>query len=68
MLGLFTRPTAFLCSGMMAFAYWLAHGTTSFFPIANGGEEAAFYCFVFLFISARGSGSWSVDAARAADE
>ena len=66
MFGLFTRWTAFLCSGLMAFAYWLAHGTSSFFPIANGGEEAAFYCFVFLFLAARGSGIWSLAAARAA--
>ena len=68
MLGLFTRWTAFVCSGLMAFAYWLAHGTAGFFPIANGGEVAAFYCFVFLFISARGCGSWSVDSARASAE
>ena len=61
MIGLFTRPTAFLCSGLMAFAYWLAHGTSALLPIENGGEEAAFYCFVFLFISARGGGAWSVD-------
>ena len=63
-IGLFTRWAAFLCSGLMAFAYWLAHGTASFFPIANGGEEAAFYCFAFLFISARGGGDWSLDARR----
>lgn len=63
MLGLFTRPAAFLSSGTMAFAYWLACGTKAFLPLVNGGELAAAYCFTFLFIAARGSGEWSVDAA-----
>ena len=62
--GLFTRWAAFLCSGLMAAAYWMAHGMNAFFPIQNGGELAVLYCFVFLFISAQGSGIWSVDAAR----
>jgi len=60
-LGWFTRPTAFLCSGLMAFAYWMAHGTQALLPIANHGELAALYCFVFLFIATRGAGIWSVD-------
>ncbi|MDZ7643837.1 MAG: DoxX family protein [Woeseiaceae bacterium] len=64
MIGLFTAPVAFLCSGLMAAAYWMAHGPSPFLPILNGGELAALYCFVFLYISARGSGIWSVDAAR----
>jgi putative oxidoreductase len=64
MIGLFAGWAAFLCSGLMAFAYWMAHGTNALFPIQNGGELAALYCFVFLFISAHGSGIWSVDAAR----
>ncbi len=64
MLGLFTRWTAFLCSGLMAAAYWMAHGTNALFPLANGGELAALYCFVFLFISAKGAGIWSVDDSR----
>ena len=64
MVGLFTRWAAFLCSGLMAAAYWMAHGTNALFPIANGGEPAALYCFVFLFLSARGPGIWSVDASR----
>jgi putative oxidoreductase len=64
MLGLFTRWAAFVCSGLMAAAYWIAHGTQALFPIQNGGEMAALYCFVFLFISARGPGIWSVDGAR----
>jgi len=64
MLGLFTRWAAFLCSGLMAAAYWMAHGRKDLFPMLNGGELAVLYCFVFLFISAYGSGRWSVDAAR----
>jgi putative oxidoreductase len=63
-MGLFTRPVAFICSGMSAVAYWMAHGTQSFFPIANGGEIVALYCFIFLFIATRGSGIWSVDQLR----
>jgi putative oxidoreductase len=63
MIGLFTRWAAFLCSGLMAFAYWLAHGTRALLPIVNQGELAVIYCFVFLFIAARGPGAWSVDAA-----
>jgi putative oxidoreductase len=63
-VGLFTRWAAFLCSGLMAAAYWIAHGTNAFFPLLNGGELAALYCFVFLFISANGAGIWSADAAR----
>ena len=64
MAGLFTRWAAFLCSGLMAAAYWMAHGAQGVFPIVNGGELAALYCFVFLFISAQGSGIWSVDGVR----
>ena len=64
MLGLFTRPVAFLCSGLMAFAYWMSHGTKALLPIENRGELAALYCFLFLFISAHGSGIWSLDALR----
>ncbi len=66
MLGLFTSWAAFLCSGLMAFAYWLGHGTKALFPLQNGGELAALYCFVFLFIAARGAGMWSADRARGA--
>ncbi|MEO1488403.1 MAG: DoxX family protein [Pseudomonadota bacterium] len=61
-VGLFTRISAFLCSGMCAVGYWLAHGLGSFFPINNGGELIALYCFLFLFIACRGSGPYSVDA------
>lgn len=64
MIGLFTRPAAFLASGTMAVAYWLAHGTRDLFPINNGGELAALYCFVFLYIATRGGGAWSLDGRR----
>lgn len=64
MIGLQTRLAAFLCSGLMAFAYWLAHGLNALLPIQNQGELAVIYCFVFLFISARGAGIWSVDGGR----
>lgn len=60
MIGLFTAPAAFLASGLMAAAYWMAHGTNDFFPILNRGELAALYCFVFLYISTKGDGIWSV--------
>jgi len=63
MLGLCTRWAAFLCSGMMAAAYWMAHGTNALLPIMNEGELAALYCFVFLAIAAHGPGIWSADAA-----
>ncbi|WP_137752203.1 DoxX family protein [Sphingopyxis sp. L1A2A] len=64
-IGLFTRPAAFIASGMSAVGYWVAHGTQSPFPIVNGGETIALYCFIFLFIATRGAGIWSVDGARA---
>lgn len=64
MIGLFTRGAAFLASGLMAAAYWIAHGPNALLPIQNNGELAALYCFVFLFISTQGGGIWSVDAAQ----
>jgi putative oxidoreductase len=64
MIGLFTSWAAFLCSGLMAAADWMAHGTEALFPIQNGGELAVLYCFAFLLISARGAGIWSVDGSR----
>ena len=66
MIGLFTRPAAFLCSGVMAVAYFVAHQPRGLLPIQNGGELAALYCWVFLFLSARGPGVWSVDETRGA--
>ena len=67
MIGLLTRWAAFLCSGLMAFAYWIAHGTKALFPIQNQGELAVLYCFVFLYIAAKGPGIWSVDGSRGGD-
>jgi putative oxidoreductase len=64
MVGLATSPVAFLCSGFMAAAYWMAHGMRALLPVQNQGELAAIYCFVFLYLAARGSGIWSVDGAR----
>jgi putative oxidoreductase len=63
-IGLFTRWAAFFCSGLMAAAYWMAHGTNHLLPMLNGGELAVLYCFVFLYIAANGPGIWSADAAR----
>ena len=65
LVGLYTRWAAFLCSGLMAAAYWMAHGSRHLLPLINEGELAALYCFVFLFIAAKGPGIWSVDASRA---
>jgi len=62
-LGLFTRPAAFLASGMSAVGYWVAHGAKNPFPIVNGGETIALYCFLFLFIATRGAGIWSIEGA-----
>ncbi len=68
-VGLFTRPVAFVLSGLMAFAYFIAHAPRDFFPILNGGELAALYCFVFFYLAFAGGGAWSVDALwRGADE
>jgi putative oxidoreductase len=61
MIGLLTRPAAFLCSGLMAAAYWMGHGTKALLPVQNQGELAALYCFLFLYVAARGAGPWSVD-------
>lgn len=63
-LGLFTRPAAFLASGTMAVAYWMAHAPQNAFPVNNGGDAAILYCFVFLFFAAAGPGAWSLDGMR----
>ncbi len=63
-LGLFTRPVAFLLSGEMAVAYFTAHAPRAFFPMLNGGEPAVLYCFVFLYLFFAGPGPWSIDAMR----
>jgi len=60
-IGLFTRPVAFILSGMCAVAYFYAHAPRGFYPILNGGELAALYSFVFLYLAAAGGGIWSVD-------
>jgi len=60
-IGLFTRPAAFLLSGMAAVAYFYVHAPGGFFPILNDGELAALYSFVFLYLAAAGGGPWSVD-------
>ena len=65
LIGLFTRPVAFLLAGEMAVAYFQFHFPHSFWPTINGGAAAALYCFVFLYLSAAGAGPWSVDARRA---
>ncbi len=61
-LGLFTRPVAFVLSGLMAFAYFIAHAPRSFFPILNGGDAAILYCFVFLYLVFAGGGHWRIYA------
>jgi putative oxidoreductase len=61
-VGLFTPVAAFLASGEMAFAYWMAHGPHALLPIMNHGELAVLFCFAFLFIAAEGSGLWSLDS------
>lgn len=63
-IGLFTRPVAFVLSGMMAVAYFMFHAPAGFHPILNGGELAIMYCFVFLYLAAAGAGPWSLDAKR----
>jgi putative oxidoreductase len=60
-IGLATTPVAFVLSGLMAFAYFMAHAPLNFFPVLNGGEPSVLYCFLFLYIAAAGPGSWSVD-------
>jgi putative oxidoreductase len=63
-IGLFTRPVAFILSGFTAVAYFMVHAGRSFYPVLNGGELAALYCFVFLYFVFAGAGSWSIDALR----
>lgn len=63
-VGAFTRPVAFVLSGLMAFAYWIAHAPQSPFPVLNGGDGAVLFCFIFLYLVFAGGGAWSVDAWR----
>jgi putative oxidoreductase len=64
LLGLFTRPAAFILSGELAFAYFIAHAPQGFFPLTNGGESAVLFCFIFLYLAAAGGGPWNLDALR----
>ncbi len=64
LLGLFTRPVAFLLAGEMAVAYFMGHFTQGFWPMLNGGQPAILYCFIWLYFSAAGPGPWSLDAKR----
>jgi putative oxidoreductase len=67
LIGLFTRPTAFILSGEMAFAYFIGHASRGnvWVPMLNGGELAVMWCFVFLYFAVAGAGAWSVDGVRA---
>lgn len=62
-LGLFTRAAAFVCSGQMAAAYFIAHGSQGFWPALNGGDAAILFCFIFLYLVFAGGGPWSLDRA-----
>jgi putative oxidoreductase len=62
-LGLFVRPAAFIASGMCAVGYWMVHAGNGIYPIVNGGELIAVYCFLFLFVATKGAGIWSVEGA-----
>jgi putative oxidoreductase len=66
LIGLFTRPVAFILSGFAAVAYFLAHAPQGFYPMLNQGEPAVLYCFILLYLSVAGGGAWSADAARGA--
>tara|TARA_R110002051_G_scaffold112217_2_gene184959 strand:+ start:36235 stop:36639 length:405 start_codon:yes stop_codon:yes gene_type:complete len=63
-VGFLTRPAAFLASGLMAFAYWIAHAPRDFFPVNNGGDAAILYCFLFLYLVFAGPGPLSIDGMR----
>ncbi len=62
LVGLFSRPVAFILSGMCAVGYFLVHAPRGFYPLVNGGETIALYCFVLLYLAAAGTGPWSLDA------
>lgn len=64
LIGLFTRPVAFLLSGEMAFAYFIGHAPHGFWPVLNQGHPAVLFCFTFLYLSSAGAGPWSLDAMR----
>jgi putative oxidoreductase len=62
LIGLFTRPAAFIMSGEMAFAYFMSHSPKGLYPLTNGGDAAVLFCFVFLYLAFAGAGPWSADA------
>ena len=64
LIGLFTRPAAFILSGFMAAAYFMGHASQGFFPANNGGDAAILFCFIYLYLIFAGAGAWSVDGAR----
>lgn len=64
LLGLFTRPVAFILAGEMAVAYWQFHAPMGFWPMMNQGQPAILFCFIYLYLSAAGAGPWSIDALR----
>jgi len=68
LIGLFSRPVAFLLSGQMAVAYFMAHAPHGFWPVLNRGELAVLYCFVFLYLALAGGGSWSIDRLRGQED
>jgi putative oxidoreductase len=63
-VGLFTRPVAFLLSGEMAVAYFIGHAPQGFWPVLNGGTDAVLFCFLWLYLSAAGPGPWGIEALR----
>lgn len=65
LIGLFTRPVAFVLSGFMAAAYFMGHAPQGFFPASNGGDAAILFCFIYLYMVFAGPGAWSLDATRA---
>ena len=65
LIGLWTRPVAFILAGEMAYAYWMFHAPRSFYPLLNGGDAAVLYCFIFLYLVFAGPGAWSVDSRKA---
>ncbi|MGX5736283.1 DoxX family protein [Bosea thiooxidans] len=64
LVGFMARPAAFVLSGMMAVAYWMAHGSKGFYPLLNGGEAAMLFCFIFLYIAAAGPGAFAIDSRK----
>ena len=62
LIGLFTRPAAFILAGEMAFAYFIVHNSRGYYPLTNNGEPAVLFCFIFLYLAFAGGGPWSIDA------